>query len=199
MRIPAMVSSFYFLLIYYKLNKKGGKHMKFEFGETKEPREVYDEWRKIPGFSSYDIGRNTKYVRSHKHYKSDSHHIMKQSIASLEKNPSIQLTDDAGMSRLVSRDELYDLAFNSEEYEERGQYEVYFGGMMKPNRYMKAAVQPVGTGHYDRENIKYGPDDQIIRYPVSYNPEDKFFTLNFSNSRDPIMVKPFTYDYSLNK
>lgn len=167
------------------------------YGKTKEP-EVYDEWYKIPGFSSYDIGKNTKYVRSHKHYKSDSHHIMKQSKRPLDENPSIQLTDDAGMSRLVSRDELYDLAFNSEGSEERGQYEVYFGGMVKPNRYMKAAVQPVYTGKYDRENIKYGPDELILRYPVSWDVNDKFYTLNFSNPESPIMIKPFTYDYSKN-
>lgn len=163
----------------------------------KEP-EIYDEWYKIPGFSSYDIGKNTKYVRSHKHYKSDSHHIMKNSKAPLNSNPVIQLTDDAGMARLITRNELYDLAFNSGECEERGQYEVYLGGMVKPNRYMKAAIQPVYTGKYDRENIKYGPDNLILRYPVSYNANDKFYTLNFSNPGDPKMIKPFTYDYSKN-
>lgn len=167
------------------------------YKKIKEP-EVYDEWYKIPGFSSYDIGKNTKYVRSHKHYKSDSHHIMKHSIAPLNLNPSIQLTDDAGMSRLISREKLYDLALNSGKCKKRGQYDVYSGGMVKPNRYMKAAVQPVYTGNYDRENIKYGPAEYIVRYPVSYDADDKFYTLNFSNPGDPKMIKPFTYDYSKN-
>ena len=200
MRIPSMVSSFYFLLIYYRLNKKGDAIM---YGKVKETIEVYDDWYKIPGFSSYDIGKQTKYVRSHKHYRSDSHHIMKDSVALPDHNPSIQLTDDAGVSRYVKREFLYEKTFGmGYPLEPRGQEEIYMGGMMKPNRYMKGDVQPTPLDEtYDTIDKKYGSPNDVVRFPTSYydNTDDSAVELDFSKLSQPQMVKPFTYDYSLNK
>lgn len=170
--------------------------------KTKEVIEVYDEWYQIPGFSSYDIGKNTKYVRSHKHFKSDSHHIMKSSLALPNDNPSIQMTDDAGVSRWVKREFLYDKTFNMGYLlKPRNQEEVYKGGMVRTNRYMKGDVQLVDLNKtYADEVVKYGPEHTIERLPVSLvdQQEEGTFTLDFSKPYKPKMIKPFTYDYSLN-
>ena len=37
------------------------------------------EWYRIPGFSSYEISKHTKLVRSMKHHKKHPFHIMKES------------------------------------------------------------------------------------------------------------------------
>ena len=122
-----------------------------------EKDHVYDEWYVIPGFSSYDIGYNTKYIRSHKHFKKDSHHIMKQSIEPYGANPPVLLTDDAGISKEIKRQFLYDKTFNmGYPLVKRNQNDVYVGGMKKYNRYMKGDVQLLKDVTYANEENRYG-------------------------------------------
>lgn len=166
--------------------------------QTKETTMVNDEWYKIPGFSSYDIGKHTKYIRSHKHYKRDYHHIMKQSIEQFDENPKILLTDDAGISRKVDREFLYNKTFNMGfELVKRPENEIYMGGMNTINRYRKSTIQPVNL------DINFPTENNYAYTTSGLSPiiqlDDNNYTLDFSCPISTKLVKPFTYDYSLNK
>lgn len=93
-------------------------------------------WFIIPGFSFYDINVNTKEVRSNKHWKSDSHHIMKE-----YDDGCVVIVDDYGESRRMDVDELYDLTFNSDhKLRFRANSWQSTGGMLKFNRNREVAM-----------------------------------------------------------
>lgn len=93
-------------------------------------------WYTIPGFTSYEINIHNKQVRSNKHYKKDSHHIMK-----VYGNNTIKIVDDFGKPTRVNVDDLYELTFNSGyKLNPRGDDEVYISGMYKGMRNSIAEV-----------------------------------------------------------
>lgn len=169
-----------------------------------EKERVVDDWYIIPGFSSYDIGYNTKYIRSHKHFKRDSHHIMKQSKRPINENPSVLLTDDAGVSRHIKRQFLYDKTFNmGYPLEKRNQNDVYLGGMKKYNRYMKGDVQLLKGVNYVDENDRYGYNTIEPNFHI-YNPiiptTNEYYTPNFGAVTDERgFIIPFTVNCDKNK
>lgn len=98
----------------------------------------YYKWFIIPGFSFYEINIDTKEVRSNKHWKSDSHHIIKAS--SENSRYKFVLTDDYGKKQTKNAEELYELTFNSgHKLQFRPELWQSMGGMTKFNR-----NQPVG-------------------------------------------------------
>lgn len=176
---------------------------------------MYDnEWYKIPGYTSYDINRITKDIRSHKHYKEDLYHIMK-----VYEGNVIIATDDAGVSRRAKVEELYDRTFNrGYPLYKRETGEVYKSGMLKEMRYMMGDVNYTNnsytpeidkyqeTGEIRRVNLYPGkekttPIDLPYKNIVSEQYNDGSITLDFSkitSSNKPKMVKLFTINLSKN-
>lgn len=87
------------------------------------------EWYEIYGHRFYDINVNTGEIRSHKHFKSDPHHIMKV------RNGYVTVTDDYGKSHRVSPKDLYIQTFNmGHKLVPMGSEELNAGGMQHLNR-----------------------------------------------------------------
>lgn len=115
------------------------------------------QWFIIPGFSFYEININTREVRSNKHYKNDSHHIMK---GSKTRGGSTVIVDDYGIPRRVLVDYLYDLTFNSgHKLQFRADVWQPTGGMLKFNR-----NQSVGMDY-----SKFVQQKQQLIKPITFN------------------------------
>lgn len=125
-----------------------------------------NNWFVIPGFSWYDINRDTLEVRSHKHYKSDAFHIMKV------KNGKVRIVDDYGQSRTMKVQYLYDLTFNSGNKTQIAPDNISrAGGMFKVNRNMESNIN-ILSGEYN---------------PSSPDNKDEGILPDFG-----IKIKPFT-------
>lgn len=144
---------------------------------------VYN-WYIIPGFSSYDMNINTKDIRSHKHYKRDLHHIMKVS----DQN-TVTVTDDAGTSKRMNVDELYDLTFNKGyELRPRSDNASFRNGMVKSMRYMEGNVTGFPNSSIPHPILGHAPI-------LCENKNDGYIILDFTKIVEPTMIKPFTIDY----
>lgn len=87
------------------------------------------EWYEIYGYRFYDINIYTKAVRSHKHFKADPFHYMKQTAG------YVTITDDYGKSKRVKVDDLYIQTFNmGHPIHPTGENALCAGGMLKVNR-----------------------------------------------------------------
>lgn len=129
---------------------------------------------------------------------------MKQSKRPINENPSVLLTDDAGVSRHIKRQFLYDKTFNmGYPLEKRNQNDVYLGGMKKYNRYMKGDVQLLKGVNYVDENDRYGYNTIEPNFHI-YNPiiptTNEYYTPNFGAVTDERgFIIPFTVNCDKNK
>lgn len=122
------------------------------------------EWYVVPGFSWYDININTKEIRSHKHYKSDAFHIMKNN------NGRVRIVDDYGQSRSMKVKYLYDLTFNSsKELQPASENVSRAGGMFKVNRNMDSNVDILNGGYIPIEQPKL-PEAVLPDFGIKIKP-----------------------------
>lgn len=93
------------------------------------------EWYEVYGHRFYDINVKTGEIRSHKHFKSNPHHIMKVT------NGCVTITDDYGKSHRESVKELYIQTFNmGHKLVPMGSAEINAGGMQHINRNFKLSM-----------------------------------------------------------
>lgn len=130
---------------------------------------LYDtNWFIIPGFSWYDINKETGQIRSHKHYKSDAFHIMSIN----KKDGRVTLVDDYGVTKKKKPTDLYNLTFNSDNPLMPAPENVRrAGGMFKVNRNMDSNIN-ILNGTYT---------------PIQDNTQDEGILPDFG-----IRIKPFT-------
>lgn len=115
-------------------------------------------WYVIPGYCSYEINIETQEVRSNKHFRADSHHIMK-----VYDDGTVRITDDFGVRRSITPEELYDITFNQGyELKPRAGEDVYCGGMAKVNRNMIGNLNILDGTYYAIEE----PKVEYADYPI---------------------------------
>lgn len=132
---------------------------------------IDSNWYRIPTFECYDINVHDKRVRSSKHYKKDSFHIM-QVI-----NGKVTIVSDTGKPTRIKVDDLYELTFHSKyPLHPVGDYEFWVNTMNKTCRKLSSNVDIV-NGTYT---------------PIYAEPKSEF-VLDFSKivSSEPKRYKPF--------
>lgn len=128
-------------------------------------------WYTIPGFTSYEINIRTKDIRSNKHFKKDSHHIMK-----VYDDGNVRIVNDYGEPTRISPEEAYNLTFNSgHKLNPRGDYDVYKSGMIKGMRNSKAGL----TKHKEEQFIEINFYDALKRSSTDLI---KPFTINLTKN-----------------
>lgn len=143
-------------------------------------------WYRIPGFECYDINKDTKEVRSSKHYKKDKFHIMKVRYG------KVTIVDDYGKPTTISVDDLYDMTFNGKyPIKPVGDYEYWANTMTKSCRNLEANVD-ILNGIYN--SIEDSGNEFILDFSKIDRSEPKRYDAIETQNIKPFYCLPFNKD-----